>query len=83
MIALLLLTTNLALQQQDTVSPAARRVLSDVQFLAADAQEGRGVGTAGLARAGDYIRNSFVRAGLRTSFQDFTIPADRRSGGFA
>jgi len=76
MIALLLLTTNLALQQQDTVSPAARRVLTDVQFLAADAQEGRGVGTAGLARAGDYIRNSFARAGLRTSFQDFTIPTD-------
>ena len=76
MIALLLLTTTFALQRQDSLSPPARRVLADVQFLAADAQEGRGVGTAGLARAGDYIRNGFARAGLRASFQDFTIPAD-------
>lgn len=75
MIALLLLTTSLVLQH-DSLSPQARRVLADVQFLAADAQEGRGVGTAGLARAGDYIRNGFARAGLRASFQDFTISAD-------
>jgi hypothetical protein len=76
MIALLLLTTTLAIQQQDTVSPAARRVLADVRFLAADAQEGRGVGTAGLVRAGAYIRESFARAGLKASFQDFTISPD-------
>ena len=59
---------------QDTVSAA--RVLADVRFLADDGQEGRGVGTAGLARAGAYIREGFTRAGLQTSFQDFTIPAD-------
>ena len=76
MIALLWLTTTLAIQQQDTVSPAARRVLADVQFLAADAQEGRGVGTAGLVRAGAYIRERFARAGLKASFQDFTISPD-------
>lgn len=76
MIALLLLTTTLAIQQQDTVSPAARRVLADVRFLAADAQEGRGVGTAGLVRAGAYLRESFARAGLQASFQDFTISPD-------
>ena len=76
MIALFLLTTSLALQRPDSLSPPARRVLADVQYLAADAQEGRGVGTAGLARSGEYIRNGFARAGLRASFQDFTIPAD-------
>ena len=65
MIALLFITTALAASSQDTLAPAARRVLADVQFLAADSQEGRGVGTAGLARAG-----------LRVAFQDFTIPAD-------
>jgi hypothetical protein len=75
MIALLLLTTTLT-TQQDTTSPAARRVLADVRFLADDAQEGRGVGTAGLARAGAYIRESFARAGLQASFQDFTISRD-------
>ena len=75
MIALLLLTTA-AIQQQDTVTPAARRVLADVRYLADDAQEGRGVGTAGLGRAGSYIRDALARAGLQASFQDFTIPRD-------
>ena len=76
MIALLLLTTALCGVPQDTLSPAARRILADVRFLAADSQEGRGVGTAGLQRAGAYIRDGLARAGLRVSFQDFTIPAD-------
>ncbi|HET8712659.1 MAG TPA: M28 family peptidase [Gemmatimonadales bacterium] len=76
MIALILLTTSLTLQQSDTLSPAARRVLADVRFLADDAQEGRGLGTAGLDRAGAYIRDGFTRAGLQASFQDFTVPRD-------
>ena len=76
MIALMLLTVGLAGSPQDTLSPTARRVLADVRFLAADSQEGRGVGTAGLERAGAYIRDGFARAGLRVSFQDFTIPPD-------
>ena len=76
MIALFFLTITLASSQQDTLAPAARRVLADVRFLADDRQEGRGIGTAGLQRAGAYIRDGFVRAGLRASFQDFTIPAD-------
>ncbi|MGH7521926.1 MAG: M28 family peptidase [Gemmatimonadales bacterium] len=76
MLALLLLTAALAGPQQDTISPAARRVLDDVRFLADDRQDGRGVGTAGLERAGAYIRDGFARAGLQASFQDFTIPPD-------
>jgi len=72
----LLVTTSLLAPQQDTLSPAARRVLADVRFLADDRQEGRGVGTAGLDRAGAYIRDGFARAGLKASFQDFTIPPD-------
>jgi Peptidase family M28/PDZ domain len=76
MIALLLLTTTFTIQQQDTLSAAGRRVLADVRFLADDAQQGRGVGTAGLERAGAYIRETFGRAGLQASFQDFTIPRD-------
>jgi hypothetical protein len=47
-----------------------------VRFLADDRQEGRGVGTEGLNRAGSYIKEGFARAGLQTSFQDFSIPAD-------
>lgn len=79
MIATVLLVTASLLApppQQDTLSPAARRVLADVRYLADDRQEGRGVGTAGLERAGAYIRDAFARAGLQASFQDFRIPPD-------
>lgn len=75
MIAILLVAAALALPQ-DTLTPAARRVLNDVRFLADDRQEGRGIGSAGLERAGAYIKEGFARAGLQTSFQDFTIPSD-------
>ena len=76
MIATLLLVTTTLAAAQDTLSPAARRVLADVRFLADDRQEGRGVGTEGLTRAGAYIRDGFARAGWQASFQDFTIPPD-------
>jgi hypothetical protein len=75
MIAILLVASVITFRQ-DTLSPAARRVLADVRFLADDKQEGRGLGTAGLERSGAYIKEGFGRAGLQTSFQDFTIPAD-------
>jgi hypothetical protein len=76
LITLLLAAAHLAATQQDSLSPAARRVLADVRFLADDRQEGRGVGTAGLERAGAYIRDGFAKAGLRATFQDFTIPSE-------
>lgn len=76
LIPLLLAATRLASLQQDTLSSAARRVLRDVQFLADDRQEGRGIGSAGLERAGAYIRQGFRRAGLQVSFQNFAIPRD-------
>ena len=73
----LLVTAALAARaQQDTLSPAAQRALADVRFLADDRQEGRGIGTAGLRRAGVYIRDGFEHAGLRATFQVFTIPPD-------
>ena len=77
MLATVLLTAaGLLGAQQDSLSPAARRVLTDVRFLADDRQEGRGLGTQGLERAGTYIRDAFARAGLQASFQDFTVPPD-------
>lgn len=75
MLGILLLATVITFRQ-DTLSPATHRVLNDVRFLADDRQEGRGVGTAGLERAGAYIKEGFARAGLQASFQDFAIPAD-------
>lgn len=59
-------------------SGSPRRVTADIGFLAADAREGRGVGTAGLDAAADYIAREFARIGLSQPwptgyFQDFTI----------
>ena len=71
-----------ALLQQDSLAPMERRERTDLQYLAADAREGRGVGTKGLQDAGAYIAAAFRRAGLRpggdsgTYFQRFAIPAD-------
>jgi len=57
---------------------SARRVAADVGFLAADAREGRGVGTRGLDAAAEYIAREFARMGLSQPgedgfFQQFTI----------
>ncbi|MGH7538305.1 MAG: M20/M25/M40 family metallo-hydrolase, partial [Gemmatimonadales bacterium] len=76
----LLLATRLA--AQDTLPPAARRALDDLRYLAADAREGRGVGTRGLDDAGRYLANAFRSIGLapggtaRSYNQTFTIAAD-------
>ena len=66
----------------DSLPPAARRVQAAVKWLADDAREGRGVKTAGLMAAGDYIADNFRRAGLKPGgpngsyFQRFTLAAD-------
>jgi len=71
-----------ALLQQDSLAPVERRERADLQYLAADARDGRGVGTKGLQDAGAFIAAAFKRAGLRpggdsgTYFQRFAIPAD-------
>ncbi len=77
----LLLAAALVAPAQDTLSPAARRVLADVRWLAADAREGRGAGTLGLAQAARYVAAAFRRAGLEPAvggafFQPFALPAD-------
>ena len=67
---------------QDTLSAGGRRVLDDVKYLAADAREGRGVGTQGLEDAGRYLADAFRRLRLKpgnpdgTYFQPFTISPD-------
>ena len=71
-----------ALVQQDSLAPMQRRERTDMRYLAADAREGRGVGTKGLQDAGAYIAAAFKRAGLHpggdsgTYFQHFKIPTD-------
>ena len=46
----------------------AERYLSDLEFLAADAQEGRGVATQGIRRAAQHIAKGFKAAGLKPAF---------------
>ncbi|MGH7614822.1 MAG: M28 family peptidase [Gemmatimonadales bacterium] len=78
----LLLASRLVSQTQDTLTPAAHRALDDLSYLAADAREGRGVGTRGLEDAGQYLAAAFRKIGLTpggaagTYFQTFTIAPD-------
>jgi hypothetical protein len=75
-------------------SGSARRVSADIDYLAADARQGRGIGTDGLDQAAEYIAREFARIGLHQPwdggyFQDFTIDstapvaAHTRIGGAA
>ncbi|HEY7686025.1 MAG TPA: M28 family peptidase [Gemmatimonadales bacterium] len=78
----LLLASRLVSQTQDTLTPAAHRALDDITYLAADAREGRGVGTRGLEEAGQYLAAAFRKIGLAPGgaagsyFQTFTIAPD-------
>jgi len=64
-------TTDLAAEQE--------RLKTDVRTLASDEYDGRGVGTAGLEKAADYVRDAFIAAGLDVTvaggdpYQEFEI----------
>ncbi len=59
---------------------AAARLTADLTFLASDELAGRGTGTEGIARAGDFIAERFRDLGFQTDafdgtpFQSFEIP---------
>ena len=57
-------------QREDDPARVESRLLKSVRYLASDELEGRGVGTAGLDRAADYIAEEMDRAGLATSLVD-------------
>jgi len=61
----LMLCAVLPAQSDDSLPPAAARVLTDVRYLAADEREGRGAGTNGLEAASRYIAAEFRRAGWK------------------
>ena len=63
---------------QSPATAAAERVEHDVWYLAADAREGRGVGTAGLDSAAHFLAGRFAQIGLAAAgtdgyFQPFEI----------
>ena len=71
-----------AVSAQDTLPPAARRMLADVRYLSDDARDGRGVGTRGIKEAARYIADGFAHASVAPAapdhsyFQAFTTPPD-------
>lgn len=70
----------------DAVTEAETRLLDQVKYLASDELEGRGVGTKGLDKAADFVRDEFEKAGLNVSavdgdaFQQFKMTIDVRLG---
>jgi Peptidase family M28/PA domain/PDZ domain len=71
---------------QPSLSPAAARFLADARWLADDARQGRGLGTAGLAEAGEWIAARFREAGLEPGgdaggfLHRFEVPVGVRVG---
>ena len=82
-----LITTSLATQVRCEDSSASEsRLLESVKYLASDELGGRGVGTAELDQAAEYIATEFSNAGLRTDlfegspFQTFEITVSAELG---
>ena len=70
----------------DEVPRAEERIAQSVRILADDSMEGRGIGTAGLDRAAEYIAKEFAKIGLETTivaegpFQNFTVTTEAAIG---
>jgi Zn-dependent M28 family amino/carboxypeptidase len=70
------------------IQQSAERIRADVTYLADDARQGRGVGTAGLDSSAAYLARAFRAAGLEPGFTDYlqafeideTAPAAAHSG---
>ncbi len=70
----------------DAVDDAKTRLLHDAKYLASDELEGRGVGTAGLTTASQFIRDEFQKSGLNLQtlegqpFQKFELVTSAKLG---
>ncbi len=70
-----------AAEDTEAAKAIEARLGSDTRYLASDELEGRGVGTAGLDKAAQYIAEEFKKAGLKTEifegqpYQKFTVPS--------
>lgn len=75
-----------AAENRDDARAAELRLFHSVKLLASDELEGRGVGTAGLDRAADYIAEQFKAIGLKTNlfdggpFQTFKMVVETAQG---
>src|SRR2546423_14704941 len=64
------LVVALAARADQAPDPAVARMRADLPFLASDAGEGRGPGTAGIDKAADYVAAAFKAAGLKPAMPD-------------
>lgn len=71
-LGLAVLLLPLCVSAADTAAEAEHRLAESVGYLASDDLEGRGVATAGLGLAADYIGQRFAAAGLNTKLYDGT-----------
>src|SRR5688572_23160066 len=56
----------------ETAAESEQRLRASVTHLASDELEGRGIGTAGLDKAADYLAAEFAKLGLKTDLFDGT-----------
>ncbi len=81
-----LLTTTADAWPAKAVPGTQDRLKSDIQYLASDKLQGRGVGTQGLNLAADYVRKQFQQAGLDVkqvdgdAYQKFKLVTDVKLG---
>ncbi len=77
---------SVAAEKEAKLTPAEQRLADTVQYLASDELEGRGVATAGINKAADYLAKEFAELGLKTElfdgtpFQKFTITVESELG---
>jgi Zn-dependent M28 family amino/carboxypeptidase len=64
---MLLLTSAIAIAQEENLSPAAKQWWADISFIASDANEGRQTGSVGYMRAADYVIGRMKGEGLEPS----------------
>ncbi|HEX4588878.1 MAG TPA: hypothetical protein VH120_03045, partial [Gemmataceae bacterium] len=79
LVAILVLSPALFLRADAPPKTSVARMRADLTFLASDACEGRGPGTAGIDKAADHVAATFKTAGLNGAmpdgsfFQPFTV----------
>src|SRR5947209_7204231 len=77
--AILVLSPTLFIRADAPPKSSVARMRADLTFLASDACEGRGPGTAGIDKAADHVAATFKMAGLKGAmpdggfFQPFTV----------
>lgn len=85
--SILLLAVTVPAGAADAVTTSQSRLSRDIQLLASDQMEGRGIGTQGLDQAAEYIRSQFAQAGLELNavngspFQKFKATTGATLGG--